>query len=277
MQDLRQTPQFAQYLSSLGWNSIKVSGSYIHLRKLPLFGVVAKLQHPKKIDFEKLEEIIKKHRISTLYIEPVSQTSIPKHYSYVSSCFLPSKTIVIDLKKSEKELLAQMKPKTRYNIKVAQKRNVVIRESSDIAIFSSIWYQSSKSWGNWISQKSEIENLFNTFKDKSKLLLAYKGKEVVGGVLIAYSSDSAFYMYASSTQSGKKFFAPTLLAWEAIKISKKMGLKYFDFEGIYDPRYSQTNKWKGFTKFKEGFGGIVKEYPKVFAYFYSPIHKLLSF
>ena len=63
-------------------------------------------------------------------------------------------------------------------------------------------------------------------------------------------------MYAASSDSGNKNFAPTLLVWEAILLAKKLKLKAFDFEGIYDERFPKAaESWKGFTKFKEGFGG----------------------
>jgi lipid II:glycine glycyltransferase (peptidoglycan interpeptide bridge formation enzyme) len=67
-------------------------------------------------------------------------------------------------------------------------------------------------------------------------------------------------MYAASSLEGKKYFAPTLVAWNAIMSSKKEGKKIFDFEGIYDERFP-LNSWKGFSRFKNGFGGNVVSYP----------------
>jgi lipid II:glycine glycyltransferase (peptidoglycan interpeptide bridge formation enzyme) len=67
-----------------------------------------------------------------------------------------------------------------------------------------------------------------------------------------------------ATKKGKKLFAPTLLVWEALKVSKKRKMKYFDFIGVWDERTPRKNtEWKGFTKFKEGFGGKELYYPMI--------------
>ena len=176
----------------------------------------------------------------------------------------------------ENELLKNMRPKTRYNIKLAQKKGVKILVSQNIQEFINLWHSSARKRGMWLSQKQEIEGLFKIFKNKARLLLAYNDQELLGGILLTYSLNSAFYIYAGSTKTGKQLFAPTLLAWEAIKIAKQMELKYFDFEGIYDERYSQTKNWKGFTKFKEGFGGKIVEYPRTLVYRKNIFLKLLN-
>jgi len=57
-------------------------------------------------------------------------------------------------------------------------------------------------------------------------------------------------------------FAPTLLVWEALKLAKNRGAKQFDFVGVWDERIpNKFHEWKGFTKFKEGFGGAAQYYP----------------
>ena len=77
-------------------------------------------------------------------------------------------------------------------------------------------------------------------------------------------------MYAAASDAGKKLFAPTLCAWEAIKLSKKHGSKIFDFEGIYDERFP-LKSWHGFTRFKKSFGGREIEYPGAFVKYRIPI------
>lgn len=283
MQDLRQTPQFAQYLESLGWKVIRyqVSGfNYqVFLKKLPIIGNIAKLQRPTYVNFKAIWELVKRERVAVLYLEPSTEPDKSTEISFQSArgSFLPAKTIIIDLTKSENELLENMRPKTRYNIKLAQKKGVEISVSQDIQEFINLWHSSAQKRGMWLSQKQEIEGLFKIFKNKAKLLLAYKDQELLGGILLTCSINSAFYMYAGSSKTGKQLFVPTLLAWEAIKIAKQMELKYFDFEGIYDKRYSQTNRWKGFSRFKEGFGGQIIEYPKTLVYFQNPLLRFLNF
>lgn len=271
MTDIRQTPEYARYMQSLGWKVEKLNcedriENFVYLRKIPLLGWVTKFQRGT-ISQSQFDILNSKFKFSAFYLEPLLHTtnSILPGFQPAKSPFLPSKTIHIDLTNSQERLLKEMKPKTRYNIKVAQRNGVEIRESKDIDGFVNMWNKSARNRGSWLSQTKEINALWDAFSPnhKAHLLLAYPpvtyidicNIEPLAGVLLVYSPDTAFYMYAGSTKEGKKLFAPTLLVWEALKLSKKLGLKTFDFEGIYDERYKSTNNWKGFTKFKEGFGG----------------------
>jgi len=73
-------------------------------------------------------------------------------------------------------------------------------------------------------------------------------------------------MYAANTKRGRGMGAAYFTLWEAIKFCQKKKLKFLDLEGIYDERYpSQTKNWQGFTKFKMGWGGKIREYPGSFS------------
>ncbi len=279
MTDLRQTPQYAKYMKALGWDIEKINNDYVYLKKIPLFGKIAKLQRPSKEIFNfKFSIYNKSQNITALYIEPSQNTryKIPNIFKLARSAFLPSKTIQIDLTKSEEQLLKEMKPKTRYNIKIASKRGVVVRKSQDIAVFINLW-KSSVRRRLALPQDKEIGALWEAFAGKACLLLAYHNNDLVAGVLTVKSPDTAFYMYAASTKEGKKLFAPTLVAWEAIRLAKQKGGKIFDFEGVFDERYPSTRSWRGFTKFKEGFGGKIVEFPKTLVYFQNPLLRFLNF
>src|SRR3989344_1585103 len=276
--DLRQTPQYARYMETLGWQTAKVNGDYLYFRKLPLIGNVGKLQRPQKLPTaEQLRALQKRHHLSVLYLEPTRHPSpITHHLTRAKSAFLPSKTIYIDLAISEETLLKEMKPKTRYNIGLAARRGVIIKNSTLINEFANLWQSSARKRGMWLPQKKEIKALWSAYRDKAHLLLAHSAEKPIAGVLLVESPEIMYYMYAGSTSEGKKLFAPTLLAWEAMRLAKEKGKKFFDFEGIYAPRYKSTKTWKGFTKFKEGFGGKVVEYPPTLVYYSNPLLKLLN-
>lgn len=89
---------------------------------------------------------------------------------------------------------------------------------------------------------------------------------LLAGVFSIYTKDTAYYMYAASSTEGKKLFAPTLAAWESIKLAKKRGCKFYDFEGVYDQRFPIAS-WKGFSRFKLSFGENVVEYPGCYTKF----------
>jgi len=285
MVDLRQTPQYARYMKALGWETVvtplrsSVVRNRIYIKRILLIGNIAKLQRPQKLDFKQIKSLIETRKLSVLYIEPSAEISsklAQVSFKEAKSAFLPSKTIHIDLTKSEEQLLKEMKPKTRYNIKIASKRRVVVRKSQDIAVFINLWKSSARR-RLALPQSKEIRALWQAFGNRANLLLAYKEKNLIAGVLTARSPDTTFYMYAGSNKEGNKLFAPTLAAWEAIRLAKKLRCKTFDFEGIYDPRYSSTKSWRGFTKFKEGFGGNLVEFPKTLVYFKNPLLRFLNF
>ncbi|MCX7928686.1 MAG: peptidoglycan bridge formation glycyltransferase FemA/FemB family protein [Patescibacteria group bacterium] len=274
--DLRQTKEYAQYIKALGWEIKKINKIKIYLRKI-LIAKIMKIQRPKKIkqkDIKLIESIAKKEKAFQIIIEPSEFSDVPilmKHGYKQTHPFVPSKTIEIDVKKSEQELLKEMSQKTRYNIKIAIRNGVKVENSKNIKDFVSFWNKCSIARKNF-PQTKEINALYNSFRNNATILFAYQNSinkntdektKIIAAVLLIHSKNISYYMYAASSKKGKKLFAPTLLVWEAIKISKKRGCELFDFEGIYDERFPLP-AWRGFTKFKLGFGGKIKEYPGAF-------------
>lgn len=68
------------------------------------------------------------------------------------------------------------------------------------------------------------------------------------------SDNTVFYTHNGSTKEGRTLMAPTLAIYEGVKEGKRRGLKWFDFDGIYDERRPKK-RWLGYTRFKSGFGG----------------------
>jgi len=112
---------------------------------------------------------------------------------------------------------------------------------------------------------SAIPQLWETFApNHTAILLAHhpSSPHPIGGILLLLWNNRAYYWLVGATKQGKKLFAPTLLVWEALKLSKKRGMKEFDFLGVNDERLPKDNpSWRGFTKFKEEFGGKPLYYP----------------
>lgn len=275
LDDLRQDDSYAEYIEKIGWDFTKIDGVYCYIKKIPLLGSLVKIQRPTKIiSLDNLLNLVKKYKVKTIYIEP-SDIKQSEYYlrkgkfNKSSSIFLPAKTIHIDLSKSEENLLKEMHYKTRYNIGLSQRRGVLVERSRDIDEFAELWQENSKSWGMYLPQKKEIKSLFQAFANDATIFFAKKLMKILGGVLIISTKDISYYMYAFSTDTGKKYFAPTLLTWEAIKYAKSKGKKIFDFGGIYDDRFP-LNSWKGFSRFKESFGGKPVEYPGVLVKSYLP-------
>ncbi len=268
MQDLRQTKNYAKYMRLIGWEVGKLNDIYYFSKKIPFIGRVVKIQRPKNFSVLMYRYINTKLKPFQIIFEPQRENHltqlIKNGFKLRKSTFLPSKTIHIDLTKTRKFLLKGMHYKTRYNIKIAQRNKVVIKISKDIELFANFWQFCARKRGLFFSQKKEIVSIHKAFKNDSDVFWAFSKEGIIlGGILMIYTKNIAYYMYAASTFEGKSLFAPTLLVWKAINKSKKRGCKIFDFEGIYDERFP-LKSWLGFTRFKKSFGGKIIEYPGAF-------------
>lgn len=268
--DIRQTPEYSHFLKKLGWQTIKLNNCQIYIKKLPLLPFsVAKILRANQIpSIEKLKRLIKQYKILFIKIAPFNPEVLNNtKYHPDNSPLIPTKTIWIDLIKSEDELLKKMKPKTRYNIRLAQRKNLQVKivpgdkiTNQQLEDFYKIWIKTKPY--DWLFKPSfnELKYLIEGFGKKCFFVLTYNSQlithNLIAGVLILQSKNMSFYWHNGSTKEGKKLFTPTLYVWEAIKESKKRGLKIFDFEGIYDERFGNLRQsWQGFSKFKQGFGG----------------------
>jgi lipid II:glycine glycyltransferase (peptidoglycan interpeptide bridge formation enzyme) len=181
-----------------------------------------------------------------------------------TSPFLPTKTIHVDLKRSEKEIFSSFSEAKRRAVRRATTLGVTVSESNNISDLLRAKNASAGMFG--FMTTTGIRELWETFKpDHTSIVLAHDiNKKLIGGVLLIHHDQRTYYWIAGSIQYGKKLFAPTLLVWESIKVAKKHKSSIFDFVGTWDERIPTENmQWKGFTKFKEGFGGTQVYYPLV--------------
>lgn len=269
MTDIRQSFPFSQYMGNLGWEVEKLGKNFVYLRKFPLLGFFAKIPRPNMpVNLNKILAVKKSHKIFRLKISPfVAERN--KNYQLYQKQFLnagfkidnspfnPTTNYLIDLKLGENEIFNNFLEAKRRAVRRALKNNIIVRETDDLMAFIKIRQHQYASV--WFLVGGEMRKLWkNLYPENATLLLAYKSirNQPIAGILLLFHDKVAYYWFASSLPIGKKLFAPTLLVWEAIKLSKKRGCKIFDFEGIYDDRFPKASKsWRGFTKFKEGFGG----------------------
>lgn len=238
--DLRQSPNYAQYMRSLGW--IVENGVFI--KKLWLTSIV-KIQRPEKINLE----ILKKYHPFLIKIEPLKEINLPK-FKKDNWPLLPSKTLLLEL--------ADYKPpkKVRYEIRKAQNLQVSISKNPE-EFYRML--QKTMAIGHWqVPIKKNVINLWKSFQPDNSIILQTDHS----GCLLVWHEDTAHYMYAALTKEGRKLGAAYTILWAAIKYCQSKKLKYLDLEGIYDERYPKSTKeWKGFTAFKKQWRGKVLEYP----------------
>jgi len=164
--------------------------------------------------------------------------------------FQPSKTLLVDLSKSEEEILAAMHPKTRYNIRLAEKKGINVRlgeGEDDIKTFIQLTFETAERDKFKSHGVGHYKKLLNLDKNFIKLYCAeYQGKVLAANLMI-YFGDTCTYLHGASSNEHKNFMAPHLLQWSCICEAKKAGYKYYDFWGINE------KKWPGVTRFKKGF------------------------
>lgn len=272
MTEPQQSPLFARYMKRLKWDVVTVGGSNLFLKQFPIMGTMAKLHRSKKLPaLTQFKKILNTYKIKRLTVEPdvtVSQAQLTQWCNKISSLvwlntspFLPTKTIRIDLAPTSETIFHSFTEAKRRAVRRAIKLGVTIRESNDIDAFIRVKNASAGLFG--FITTTGIRQLWETFSPAhANILLAYKGEVIVGCVLLLFWDTVAYYWIAGATKQGKKLFAPTLLVWEALKVSKKRGARQFDFVGVWDERMPKENRqWQGFTKFKVGFGGTFRYYP----------------
>lgn len=273
--DIRQSPLYAQYMKEIGWKVEKVGLWNAFIKQFPIIGSFIKIQRiGKPFPIKEIINLAKKYQAFKVVIEPnLDFKMINGPWSMINEIYSPSKTILIDLTSSEQAIFNRFSEAKRRAVRRAEKNDLKVEVSTDFNQF--IKLKSKQMFPLGFLFKREIKALWEVFGPVNATLLlsveippaswrvsTITKNPIVAGLLLLFYQKTAYYWLAAATKEGKKLFAPTLLVWEALKLSKKKGCKVFDFEGIYDPRFPKATKsWKGFTKFKEGFGGKELDYP----------------
>ncbi|HSX58278.1 MAG TPA: peptidoglycan bridge formation glycyltransferase FemA/FemB family protein [Candidatus Saccharimonadales bacterium] len=285
MTDIRQSPYWAAFMKELGWEVLPLTQGqhrqFAYIRKLPLFGKTLKAPRLSlPISFSQIDSLAQAEKIVFSKIEP--NTSLPnsqivselKNYHYKSDrwALQPTKTIILNLTKSDDELLKNMEKDTRYSIRAAQRRGVRVVKSNDLNRFLKLYRQTAKRQKFWFPEK-DLKLLWDIFSNEGKayILIAVWNKTDIAGSLILHHDKTAYYYHAASLRTNKDLFAPYLLVWESMQTAKNLGLKHLDLEGVYDRRIPSTKKWRGFTHFKRGFRGEEVEFVGSFVKTYNPI------
>lgn len=224
-----------------------------------------------------LKPLAKKEKAIFFRMDPFQEKEIEGFNKSHSS--QPENTLFLDLTMPLDEILKQMAPKGRYNIKVAQKHGVEISTDQDpdsIKKFHNLLTETFTRDGFNGHPISYYQTMLDTLVplNMAKLYLAsYKG-EVIAGLLATFYRDTAIYYYGASSSKHRNTMAPYLLQWTAIQEAKERGLAHYDFLGI-SPQNAKNHPWAGVTDFKLKFGGTRKNYPSAQDYPFSRLMYLL--
>jgi lipid II:glycine glycyltransferase (peptidoglycan interpeptide bridge formation enzyme) len=166
----------------------------------------------------------------------------------------------IDLTPTADELLAGMKQKTRYNIRLSERKEIEVREGneSDLDLLYTMYLETSIRDGFIIRPKEYYLDVWGKFinsKMAIPLIATFQGEPVAALILFHFAGKS-YYLYGMSTDNHREKMPNYLLQWEAIKHSKQLGCEIYDLWGAPDV-FDESDRMWGVYRFKEGLGGKV--------------------
>ena len=190
-------------------------------------------------------------------------------------------TVLVDLKEDEDQILARMKSKTRYNIRLSGRKDIQIRLGGldDLAALYQMYAETSRRAGFTIRGESYYLALWRSFMQEGEwedpmaqpIIAEFEGKMVAGAVIFKFG-DRSWYLHGMSLPEHSEKMAPHLIQWEAMRWAKNQGCAVYDMWGAPD-QFDETDSLWGVYRFKRGFGGDVSltlgawDYPtRPFAY-----------
>jgi lipid II:glycine glycyltransferase (peptidoglycan interpeptide bridge formation enzyme) len=175
---------------------------------------------------------------------------------------LPSDTFFVDLQGTLEEILARMRSKTRYNIRLSMRRDVMVRSGSrdDLPIWYELYRETCTRNGIFLHDQSFFLSLFETDRynrsrdQRVELLIAEVDGIPAAAMFLLYSASRATYLYGASSHLFRERMPAYALQWEAIQRAKRSGCRFYDLFGTA-PTSDPSHPMHGLHRFKKGFGG----------------------
>lgn len=169
-------------------------------------------------------------------------------------------TVLIDLVKTEDDLLAAMKQKTRYNVRLAEKRGVQVRAANleEVEQLYPMYLETAVRDGFVLRDKDYYLTVWKTFirAGKCEILVAEVDGEPVAAAVILIFGGKAWYVYGMSREAHRDKMPNYLLQWEAMRRAKRAGCQVYDMWGAPD-LFAESDPLWGVFRFKQGFNGEV--------------------
>jgi len=262
------------------------SKSYLYCPR----GPVGKYKIALKKLLQYIKMIAKKEKAIFLRVDPevASQTELAKAlqssgFKLAKKQVQPQDTLTLDLARSEDKLLADMHHKARYNIRLAKRRGVTIRQSidpRDVDTFFNLMKETtsrdqfSAHRPDYYQKQVEILGQENFLK----LFLAEHEGRAIAAAVVSFFGHKAVYLHGASSYKYRKLMAPHLVQWAAIKEAQERECNWYDFNGIAPSSADEDHPWAGVTRFKRGFGGQEKNWVGTLDLVYSRLwHKSYNF
>lgn len=206
-----------------------------------------------------------KNCFSDSFVFRFEQTSqrILKSASKISE-IQPAHTLITNLSVSEETLLKHMHEKTRYNIRLAQKKGVRVEIGS--GSFDEVWklFEQTSNRGEFrLHSKEYYKKMLDELSSKeckAFLAKAFHDNDLLAANIMIDFDDTRTYLHGASSNTKRNLMAPYLLHWELMKDAKRKSLQFYDWWGVAPIGAGASHPWNGISRFKRGFGGKEIEY-----------------
>jgi peptidoglycan pentaglycine glycine transferase (the first glycine) len=263
-------------------------GSIAYVPKGPLVGFDDRPAVQQLLDA--IRPLARQHRAVCLKIEPNREQDPNLAEQLLSLEFRPSphtvqprRTILVDLDAEPDTILGRMKQKTRYNIRLAERKGVTVRagDEADLGAFYELMERTSERDGFGIHSKAYYETVHRLFvsSGQGRLLLAEYGGHLLAGLVALAVGDTAVYMYGASSDEERQRMPTYLLQWAAMCWAIEQGCHAFDLWGVPDEdeetleaQFTRRSEglW-GVYRFKRGFGGRLVRTAGAWDLVYAPL------
>jgi lipid II:glycine glycyltransferase (peptidoglycan interpeptide bridge formation enzyme) len=252
------------FYASIIEHTLSIVGRYFYVPRGPQIRI-KNYDLGIKNNLDRLIALAKKVKIGWIRIDPESE-EVLELIKKAADCKVqkaphdmqPKELFIIDINQSESEILARMKQKTRYNIRLAEKHEVKVTSVSNGSESQNKYFEEFLRLVKITAQRDGItahpENYYRKMwetlpVETARLYMAEYEEKIIAANLMIFYGDATIYLHGASDNEHRNVMAPYLLHWQAIKDAKAKGFKNYDFGGVSD----DNEKWKGITKFKLGF------------------------
>ena len=313
---LLQTAEWGELKATFGWDVLRLVcdgyGAQLLFRRLPAGFTVAYLPKPffdppaaPALLWEEVAVLCRQRRAIFLKLEPDGWTDLHVHtpdsrianhqspitnhesrlstFSFRRSSFniQPPRTLIVDLRGSEDDILARMKQKCRYNIRLAEKKGVVVHPWSDLEGFHRLMQATGERDAFGVHSLAYYKRAYELFQPVGacELLVAEYEQQPLAALMVFRQGVRSWYLYGASSDSERNRMPAYLLQWEAMRWAKSHGCEQYDLWGVPDQEEHALEAgfetrhdglW-GVYRFKRGFGGQLRRAPQSLDAVFNPL------
>jgi len=183
----------------------------------------------------------------------------------------PLATQLLNIDLDPEALKASFKPKTRYNLNLAERKGVSATASKDVASFARLAGETAKRQGIHLPGAAYDQTALDLFgrRDEVRLYLAEHEGDVLAGIMVFRFGKTAYYLFGGSTERKRELMPNYLLHWQAMLDFRALGCDTYDWWGIPEEP-APDHPWFGLYRFKTGFGGETVRYVGLYEHVLRP-------